>query len=98
MDERGIRSALRRRADGHSIGNTPIGRGALAHILRNRFYLGEVAYKGRIYKGEQPALIEREVFEAVQILLDRNSVERRNERLAGQALLTGLVFDSRGNR
>src|SRR5215210_702114 len=97
LDARGIRSARRRRADGRSIGNTPIGRGALAHILRNRFYIGEVAYKGRIYKGEQPALIEGAVFEAVQILLDRNSVERRNERLAGQALLTGLLFNSRGN-
>ena len=97
LDARGIRSARRRRADGRSIGNSPIGRGALAHILRNRFYLGEVAYKGRIYKGEQPALIERAVFEAVQTLLDRNAVERRNERLAGQALLTGLLFDSRDN-
>src|SRR5215218_9850575 len=97
MDERGIRSALRRRTDGHSIGNSPIGRGALAHILRNRFYLGEVAYKGRIYRGEQPALIERSVFEAVQALLDRNSVERRNVRLEGQALLTGLLFDSCGH-
>src|SRR5215216_5042965 len=34
LHERGIRSVLRRRADGRSIGNTPIGRGALAHILR----------------------------------------------------------------
>ena len=97
LDARGIRSARRRRTDGHSIGNSPIGRGALAHILRNRFYLGEVAYKGRIYRGEQPALIERAVFEAVQVLLDRNAVERRNERLEGQALLTGLLFDTRGN-
>ena len=98
LDERGIRSVRRRRADGRQhAGARPIGRGALAHILRNRFYIGEVAYKGRIYKGEQPALIEREVFEAVQALLDRNAVERRNERLAGQALLTGLLFDSRGN-
>jgi site-specific DNA recombinase len=56
-----------------------------------------VAYKGRIYKGEQPALIERELFEAVQTLLDRNAVERRNERLASQALLTGLLFDSCGH-
>src|SRR5215208_3402666 len=97
LDARGIRSARRRRTDGHSIGNSPIGRGALAHILRNRFYLGEVAYKGRIYKGEQPPLIEQQVFEAVQALLDRNAVERRNARLEGQALLTGLLFDSCGN-
>src|SRR5918997_5492426 len=97
MQERGIRSVRRRRADGRPCGSTPIGRGALAHILRNRFYLGEVAYKGRIYKGEQPALIERDVFEAVEALLDKNAVERRNERLEGQALLTGLLFDSCGH-
>src|SRR5687768_15598301 len=29
LDERGIRSVRRRRADGRSIGNSPIGRGAL---------------------------------------------------------------------
>src|SRR5215207_4940857 len=97
LDARGIRSVRRKRANGRPCGGTPIGRGALAHILRNRFYLGEVAYKGKIYKGEQPALIEREVFEAVQALLDRNSIERRNERLERQALLTGLLFDSCGH-
>ena len=55
LDARGIRSVLRKRADGRSIGNTPIGRGALAHILRNRFYLGEVASRvGSTKASSQP--------------------------------------------
>ena len=34
-------------------------RGPLAHLLRNRFYIGEVRYKGETLPGEQPAIIGR---------------------------------------
>src|SRR6266567_1894869 len=33
-------------------------RGPLAHLLRNRFYIGDVPFKGEILKGEQPAILE----------------------------------------
>ena len=44
----------------------PFTRGPLAYLLRNRFYIGEVAFKGEILKGEQPAILDRALFDAVQ--------------------------------
>ena len=38
-----------------TIGGIPFTRGPLAYMLRNRFYIGEVRYKGEIFPGEQPA-------------------------------------------
>jgi hypothetical protein len=42
---RGIVTKVRRLANGRTIGGIPFTRGPLAHLLRNRFYIGEVAYK-----------------------------------------------------
>jgi site-specific DNA recombinase len=41
----------------------PFIRGPLAHLLRNRFYIGEITFKGEILKGEQPAMLDRDLFE-----------------------------------
>ena len=41
----------------------------LAHLLRNRFYIGEVAFKGEILAGEQLAIVDRSLFDAVQAKL-----------------------------
>jgi hypothetical protein len=49
---RGIVTKVRRLANGRSIGGIPFSRGPLAHLLRNRFYIGEVVYKGQICPGE----------------------------------------------
>jgi site-specific DNA recombinase len=42
----------------------PFTRGPLAHLLRNRFYIGEVVFKGETLKGEQPAILDRDLFDA----------------------------------
>lgn len=47
-------------------GGIPFGRGALSHLLRNRFFIGEVTYRGEILPGEQPAILDRSLFEAVE--------------------------------
>jgi ABC-type uncharacterized transport system substrate-binding protein len=36
-----------------TVGGIPFTRGSLAYLLRNRFYLGEVAFKGEVLQGEQ---------------------------------------------
>jgi hypothetical protein len=43
-----------------------IGYGLLFYLLRNRFYIGEVKYKGDILPGEQPPIMDRALFDAVQ--------------------------------
>src|SRR5512133_1255106 len=54
---------------GETVGGIPFTRGPIAHLLRNRFYIGEVAFKGEILAGEQPAIVDRDLFEAVQAKL-----------------------------
>ena len=39
------------------------------HLLRNRFYIGEVNYKGQLYPGEQFPILDRELFDRVQTML-----------------------------
>src|SRR6266702_1762070 len=41
---RGIRSKLRKLSTGRVVGGGSFGVGALAHLLKNRFYIGEVVY------------------------------------------------------
>src|SRR5215469_14088968 len=51
---------------GKTRGGIPFGRGALSYFLRNRFFIGEVKYRGEILPGEQPAIIDKALFEDVQ--------------------------------
>jgi hypothetical protein len=80
------------------VGGIPLTNGPLNHVLRNRVYLGEINHQGQSYKGEHQPLIELGLFEAVQARLSGNLQLRRNDRLASDALLTGRLYDDRGNR
>src|ERR1700674_5333999 len=52
LDRQGIRTKANRLADGRVRGGIRFGVGALAHLLKNRFYLGEVVYRGGVHPGE----------------------------------------------
>jgi len=69
LDRRGIRSKPRRLSNGRTIGGGRFGVGALAHLLKNRFYIGEVVYRGEVHGGEQTPIVDRALFEAVQAKL-----------------------------
>jgi site-specific DNA recombinase len=58
LRERGIVSKPRSFKTGRRIGGIPFTRGPLAYLLRNRFYVGEVAYRGEVIPGEQPAIVD----------------------------------------
>jgi site-specific DNA recombinase len=98
LRERGIVTKVRPLADGRTVGGIPFTRGPLAYLLRNRFYIGEVDFKGVICPAGHPPILDRDLFEAVQ----RKLVEQRNGyravRASLDALLTGRIFDDRGNR
>ena len=55
--------------DGRTVGGIPFTRGPLAYLLRNRFYIGEVVFRGEVFPGEQPAILDRDLFDAVQAKL-----------------------------
>ena len=70
LRQRKIHTKVRHLSTGRTVGGNPLTRGPLAHMLRNRFYIGEVAFKGEILPGEQPAILDRNLFEAVQRKID----------------------------
>ena len=51
LDERGIRTRVQQLSSGKTRGGIPFGRGALYYLLTNRFYIGEVKFKGEILPG-----------------------------------------------
>jgi DNA invertase Pin-like site-specific DNA recombinase len=98
LKERNIRTKMRPLATGGTRGGIPFERGSLFYLLRNRFYIGEVKYKGEILPGEQPPIMDRALFDAVQQKLTDQWTARTTARNAGDHLLTGLLFDDAGHR
>jgi site-specific DNA recombinase len=98
LDRRGIRTKVNGRRDGRQSGGIRFGVGPLAHLLKNRFYIGEVAYRGEVHRGEHEPILSRDLFEAVQEKLAANAVARQVRLKGSAALLTGRLFDDRGNR
>ena len=64
LRKRYISSKIRRLKTGETVGGIPFTRGPLVHLLRNRFYIGEVSFKGEILKGEQMPMVDRALFDA----------------------------------
>jgi site-specific DNA recombinase len=98
LDRRGTRSKPRRLSDGRTIGGSRFGVGALAHLLKNRFYVGEVVYRGAVHRGEHEPILDSALFAAVQGKLAAQAVARRCRLRGPSALLTGRIFDAYGNR
>jgi hypothetical protein len=98
LRKRGIVTKVRALKTGETVGGIPFTRGPLAHLLRNRFYVGDVPFKGEILKGEQPAIVDRDLFEAVQAKLSEQVNGHKAARMKSEALLIGRIFDDRGNR
>jgi site-specific DNA recombinase len=95
---RGIVTKVRTLKSGQTVGGIPFTRGPLAHLLRNRFYIAEVVFKGETLPGEQPAIVDRQLFDAVQAKLNEQVTNHRQSRSKSEAVLTGCLFDDRGHR
>ena len=84
----GIRNRERRGRNGETEAR-PFTRGPLYWMLRNPVYAGEVVHKGKRYPGEQPALVERATWDAVQAHLD--AAKLRDGAAVGAADLSWLM-------
>jgi site-specific DNA recombinase len=98
LRKQGIVTKVRTLKTGKTVGGIPFTRGPLAHLLRNRFYIGEVAFKGEVWRGEQAAIVDRTLFEAVQAKLNEQVHSYKVSRTSTPALLAGRIHDDRGNR
>ena len=98
LDRRGIRTKAVARLDGRVRGGIRFGVGALAYLLKNRFYLGEVVYRGEVHAGEHEPILDRDLFESVQTRRAANAVARKVRLRGSASILTGRIYDDRGNR
>ena len=68
-------------------------------MLQNRTYRGEATHKGNAYPGEHAAIVESELWDAVQVRLADNGVARASgANTKSPSLLMGEIFDAAGHR
>jgi site-specific DNA recombinase len=97
LDRDGIRPRPRTLANGRVTVAERFMVGPLAHILKNRFYIGEIVYHGEVHIGRHEPILDRELFDAVQAKLAERAVQRKLTRSRSPAILAGLIFDDCGN-
>jgi site-specific DNA recombinase len=95
---RNIVSKVRTLTNGKTAGGIPFFIGSLAYLLKNRMYIGDIMHKGQAYRGQQPAILETDLFNAVQSKLASSAAEVKRKRAASDSLLIGKLFDDAGNR
>ena len=96
LDEQNLRPKPRQLSSGKTIQAERFRVGALAYMLSNRFYIGEIAYKGEVHKGEHTSIVDKAIFEAVQQCMQNHSVARKIRRSSSPAILTGRIYDDVG--
>lgn len=98
LDRRGIVTKRRDTKVPKYRGGISFTYGPLAHVLKNRTYLGEVHHGGKWYPAEHKPILDQKTFDQVQALLAENRVTTQTRRSIGGALLAGKLRDDRGNR
>ena len=98
LRSRRIRTKQRQLSNGSVRGGIPFTRGPLAYLLKNRTYLGEIIHRDQCHDGEHAGIVDRELFDKVQALLGSGATARRRANLVSSSILTGRIFDDRGNR
>ena len=98
LDRRAWMTPLRP-THGPAAGGRDFSRGHLYRILANAIYIGQIVHRDVPYPGQHPAIIDAELWRAVQERLAANlkaAVSRTNA--AEPSLLAALVFDDQGTR
>jgi site-specific DNA recombinase len=68
-------------------------------MLQNRIYLGEITHKDKSFPGQQPAIIEQELWDGVQARMQANLQGRhKRPRSTEKSPLAGLLYDVEGHR
>jgi site-specific DNA recombinase len=99
LDRDKIRSKVWLTRTGTRLGGVALARGALYALLRNRLYVGDIRHRDQWYPGEHKGVVPRDLWDKVQVQLNRNlRTRRKRARDQASSLLTGLVEDAAGNR
>jgi DNA invertase Pin-like site-specific DNA recombinase len=98
LQDRGIKTRPRTLSSGAVQGGAPPTTGPLAYLLKNRMYLGELNHKGVSYPAEHAAILDAALFDAVQRQLASRRRKGAGPTGRTDALLSGRLFDDRGNK
>lgn len=74
----------------------PIDQQFLHTLLRNRVYIGEVAFKGKVYPGQHKAIVPRSIWDAAHKIIDKRKHGPRERKSEHPALLAGLMYTPDG--
>ena len=97
LEARGVRSKTWTTKAGIIAGGRTFSRGALYHLLANPVYRGGIRHRERVYPNAHPAIIDEQLWTAVQERLAANCPDHPGApRLAAEVLLRGVLFDDRG--
>lgn len=100
LREKGSMNKRRAGKDGQLREARVINKGDIYRFLYNRVYIGEVTYKGQVYPGEHPPIINRETWDKVRAQMADNLQHPGGKRHGLQVppgMLKGLVFTSEGH-
>ena len=93
----GIVTKVQQRTSGPHRGGLPFARGSLFHLLKNPIYRGKIVHKGKIHDGEHEAIVDEQLWDAVQAQLKEKAPPRKRKTNDKQdALLRGLLIDPHG--
>lgn len=88
---------MQKRTSGPHRGGIPFRRGSLFHRLKSPIYRGKIVHKGEIYEGEHEAIVDEDLWKAVQERLKQKTPPRRRlKNDPQQAMLRGLLTDPEG--
>jgi DNA invertase Pin-like site-specific DNA recombinase len=97
LKPRDIRSKHWVTRKGNAKGGSTFTRGALYALLQNPVYIGRIRHKDKVHDGQHEAIIDEQVWDAVQQLLARNRHESRAKINAkSPSLLAGLLVHEDG--
>jgi site-specific DNA recombinase len=72
LDRRGWTAKVWQTKDGRRVGGRPFDKNALFKMLTNVVYFGKVRYRDEVHPGEQPAIVDEQIWQRVQAVLQRN--------------------------
>jgi len=99
LEAEGTRVPQRTALTGKPMGGGLFTRGQIYKILSNPIYIGEIHHRGKVYPGKHQAIIDRDMWDAVQArLTDNTQGQQRSTSAKSPSLLAGRVFDEAGER
>lgn len=97
LEAEGIRTKIQHRTSGPHKGGIPFRRGSLFHLLANPVYRGKIVHKGTVHDGEHEAIVDQDLWNAVQArLLEKAPPRKRRTNDPQEAMLRGLLTDPEG--